>query len=317
MGGEMHRFAFGLGAAVLALLCVQTARSETLTISGWYAAEERDASLLRVLSVDRFDGDDGASLVYEIERELRAALDRDRKPYFDIKSRYAKADGVVHGDVRTRIDNVNFTRKVKRCSNDIYSTKCKDEEKIQVDLYCIRRMVVVSANVQITRLSDDARIYSRNLPQRHESESCEGEKKANDIDNVINTLVRRVADEFGNQITPTARTEKIRVRESLKGMAKEDSKQMKSLLAATKKSESAACAGWRDMESRGVSHPTLLFNLGLCSEMAGDLDAALNYYRPLAVAQKAIDANDALRRIERREAGEADAIARASAAVKP
>jgi hypothetical protein len=291
---------------VIALTGANAAFAETLTVSGWYAAEERSPSLLRSLSVDRFDGDDGPSLVYEIERKLAAAQDRDRKPYFEIRSRYAKTDGVVHGDIRTRIENVNFTRKAKRCPGDIYSTKCKDDVKVQVYLYCIRRIVTVSPNVQITRVSDDRRIYSQNLPQRDETESCEGERKASDIDNVIKTLVRKAADEFGNQITPSALTEKIRVRESRSGMSKADSNQMKSLIAATKQSESAACAGWRDMEERRVSHPTLTFNLGLCAESAGDLDTALRYYRPLAASKNSSDANASITRIERRVAGDED-----------
>ncbi len=305
-------------AAALAFAGASAATAETLTVSGWYAAEERDASMLHVVAVDRFEGEDGPLLVSEIERQLRGAQDRDRTPYFEVKSRYAKTDGVVHGVVRTVVDNVKFTRVAKRCPNDIYSSKCKDKEKIKVDLRCIRRTVTVSANVQITRLSDDARIYSRNLPQRQESESCEGESRPSGLDSIIPPMVRKVADEFAKQITPFARTEKIRVRESRSGMSKADSNQMKSLITATKQSESAACAGWRDMEARGVTHPTLRFNLGLCAESAGELEKALDYYRPLAAeSPNATDANDAITRIERRFAGEDDADARNKDPVKP
>lgn len=302
----MGRIGIAVLAAVYALAGTQAAVAETLTVSGWYAAEERSPSLLRSLAIDRFDGDDGPALVFEVERKLAASAGRDRKPYFEIRSLYAKVEGVVHGDVRTRIDNVNFRRKAKRCPTDIYSTKCKDEVKIKVELYCIRRTVTVSANVQITRLSDDVRIYSRNLPQRDESESCEGESRPTDVDNVIVTLVRRVADEFAAQIIPFARTEKIRVRETRSGMNKADSDQMKSLIAATKQSESAACAGWRDMESRGFSHPTLAYNLGVCAESVGDLDTALRYYRSLAASKNSSDANESITRIERRLAGDED-----------
>jgi hypothetical protein len=313
----MNRIKKPFMAVCLTLAFANAASAETLTVSGWYAAEERSVAMLHALSVDRFDGDEGPSLVSEIDRKLRGAQDRDRKPYFDVRSRYAKTEAVVHGDVRVRIENVNFTRKVKRCADNIYSTKCKDEAKIQVDLYCLRRMVTTVANVHITRLSDDSRIYSRNLPQRHESESCEGEQKASDIDNVVATLVRRIADEFVSQITPFARTEKIRIRETRTGLSKEDGTQMKSLIASTKTSESAACEGWRDMEQRGISHPTLKFNLGVCAESVGQLDVALGYYRPLAAASRnSADVSEAIKRVERRIAGEDDDIARKKAEVK-
>ena len=313
--GKFNQLCFG---AVAILASSGAAMAETLTVSGWYAAEERSASMLRSLSVDRFDGDEGPSLVYEIERKLREARDRDRAPYFEVKSRYAQVEGVVHGDVRVRLDNENFTRKAKRCPDDIYSTKCKDDVKIEVDLYCVRRIVTTAANIRITRLSDDAVAYSRNLPGRHESESCEGDRKASDLDNVIATLLRRSAEEFVDQITPSARTDAIRVRESRSGMSKADGKQMKALISATKKSAPAACAGWREMEARGVAHPTLRFNLGLCAESAGELETALNYYRPLAAeSRNADDAVAAVERIERRYAGEDDAAARKKGAGKP
>lgn len=313
----MRKLVPACAAGILALSGCQSAYAETLTVTGWYAAEERSASMLRVLSVDRFDGDEGPDLVYEIERKLRDARDRDRTPYFDVRSRYAKVDGVVHGDVRVRFENVNFTRKAKRCPNDIYSTKCKDNEKVEIDLYCVRRIVTTGTTIRITRLSDDALVYSRNMPGRQETESCEGEKKTADWEAIVNGLVRRAAGDFVTQITPSARTEKIRVRESLKGLSKDDSKQMKSLISATKKSEAAACAGWGAMEARGVAHPTLRFNLGLCAESAGELDKALDYYRPLAAESRgAADVNDAITRIERRFAGEDDAAARTKSAGK-
>jgi hypothetical protein len=310
----------GKSAFVLAsvLFGSSVVSAETLTVSGWYAAEERDASMLRTVAVDRFDGNDGPALVAEIERRLRAARDRDGAPYFELRSRYAKVDAFIHGDVRTRTENVNFTRKAKRCANNIYSTKCKDEEKVQVDLYCVRRVITVAANVQITRLSDDARIYSRVLPQRNESESCEGEKPASDIGNVVGTLVRKAADEFASQITPYGRTEKIRIRESRNGLSKEDGNQMKALIAATKTSEPAACAGWREMEQRGVAHATLKFNLGLCAEAAGQLDMALGYYRPLEGRGLAsADVTEAINRVERRIAGEVDDRARKETTATP
>jgi hypothetical protein len=306
-------------ALAIAALGGSAASAETLTVSGWYAAEERSASMLQSLAVDRFDGDDGPELTTAIERELGFNRDREGNPYFAVRSRYAKdVEGIVHGSMRVRVDRANFKRKAKRCAANPSSSKCKDAEKIEVDLFCERRIVSATVNVRITRMADDATVYNRNLPQRNEAETCEGEKPPKDVDLVVNDLVRSIANQFANQITPYGRTEKIRVRESRSGLSKEDGNQMKSLIAATKTSESAACAGWRDMEQRGVSHPTLKFNLGLCAEAAGQLDVALGYYRPLKVAaQNTADVNEAINRVERRLAGEEDDRLRSKKPVKP
>jgi hypothetical protein len=306
-------------AVAAAALGGSAASAETLTVSGWYAAEERDASMLQSLAVDRFDGDDGPALTTAIERELGYSRDRDGQPYFTVRSRYAKdVEGIVHGGMRVRTERANFTRKAKRCAADTNSTKCKDKEKIEIDLYCERRIVSATVNVRIIRMSDDATVYNRSLPQRNEAETCEGERPPQGIDLVVQGFVRSIANQFANQITPYGKTEKIRIRESRSGMSKEDGNQMKALVAATKTSEAAACAGWREMEQRGVSHPTLKFNLGLCAESAGQLDVALGYYRPLSKAsQNPADVNEAINRVERRLAGEEDDRLRNKMPVKP
>lgn len=321
MSGEAGVSKFASRAIALAILfhTGNAASAETLTVAGWYAAEDRDASMLQSLAVDRFDGDDGPALTTAMERALGSKRDRDGQPYFTVRSRYAKeVDGIVHGSMRLRVDRTNFTRKAKRCAANTASTKCKDAEKIEVDLYCERRIVSATVNARIIRLTDDAKIYDRNLPQRNEVETCEGENPPQAIDRVVQGFAHAAADQFADQITPYGRTEKIRIRESRTGMSKEDGNQMKSLIAATKSNEGAACAGWRDMEQRGLSHPTLKFNLGLCAESMGQLDVALGYYQPLRVAaQNSADVSEAINRVERRLAGEADDHARKNQARQP
>lgn len=299
-----------IGLAI-ALCCGSAASAETLTVSGWYAAEVREVAMLDSLAVDRFDGDDGPELGTAVERALGNARDRDGGPYFTIRSRYAEVDGMVYGVVRVRVESENFKRKVKRCAADTKSTKCDDKDKIEIEIFCKRRFVNMNADIKVIRLADDATLYNRAFPERNEAETCEGDKAPGTIDPIVSGFIRTTSQQFAGQVVPFGRTEKIRVRESRSGMGKEDSNQMKALIALTKKDEAAACRGWNDMEARGVSHPTLKFNLGLCAEMSGRLDMALGYYEPLAAASRnAADVNDGIRRVERRMAGEADDAAR-------
>jgi hypothetical protein len=305
-------------AIALALFGARAGMAETLTVSGWYAAEERDVAMLYSLGVDRFDGDGGPQLQSAIEGALNQARDRKGGPYFIVRSRYGKADAMVYGTMRTRVDLQDFTRKAKRCAADITSKKCKDDQKIEVDIYCTRRIVTATANIKITRLSDDALIYDGSIPQSNTTENCEGDDRPQSVESVIAGLSRAIASQLADQVTPSGRTENIRIRESRKGMSKEDGNQMKALIARTKTSEAAACTGWLQMEQRGVSHATVKFNLGLCAEAAGQLDVALGYYRPVAVAsQNSVDVGDAINRVERRMAGEADDVERNKAMPKP
>jgi hypothetical protein len=305
-------------AVALALFGARAGMAESLTVSGWYAAEERDVAMLYSLGVDRFDGDGGPQLQSAIEGALNQTRDRDGGPYFIVRSRYGKADAMVYGAMRTRVDLKDFTRKAKRCAADTTSKKCKDNEKIEVDIYCTRRIVTATANIKITRLSDDALIYDRSIPESDTSEYCEGDGRPQAVEAVVAGLTRSIARQLADQVTPSGRTEQIRIRESRKGMNKADADQMKALIATTKSGPTAACTGWQEMEQRGVSHPTLKFNLGLCAEVAGQLDIALGYYRPLPTnAFGVADVGDAIRRVERRIAGEADDAARNDALAKP
>jgi hypothetical protein len=285
------------------------ATAETLTISGWYAAEARDVSMLGSLTVDRFDGNEGASLALALERALGNGRDRDGGPYFRIRSGYTDADGVVTGAMQVRVENTKFKRKVKRCDKDDKKSRCKDDEKIEFELRCTRRIVSASADVKITRTGDDAVIYNRSLPQRNEVEYCEDDDLPAGVDELVLPFVRSVADQVAREVIPFGRTEKIRIRESRAKLGKEDSNQMKSLIAATKTNEAAACAGWQEMEARGIVHPTLSFNLGLCAESTGELQTALRYYAQLESARSP-DVNEAVLRVDRRIAGEADAAER-------
>jgi hypothetical protein len=309
------KFAMRTIAAMLAVCGAGSAAAETLTVTGWYAAEDRGPAMLRSIGVDRFDGDEGPMIASAIERELGYRQGRDGRPYFIVRSRYGNAEGMVHGDLRLRTNYESFKRKVKRCVADTSSTKCKDKEKVEVDIYCDRRIITATANVKITRLADDATIYNRTLSQRDENEICEGDRpESHNMDSIVQSLTRDIARQLAGQITPYGSTDKIRIRESRSGLSKEDGNQMKALIAATKTNEGAACAGWREMEARGVSHSTLTFNLGLCAESAGELDEALNYYRPLS---SSADGNESIRRVNRRIAGEEDDRRRNAVVVTP
>ena len=165
---------------------------------------------------------------------------------------------------------------------------------------------MATGTIKVTRLSDDALIYNKGIPQQNQIEHCDGDPRIQSVDSQVEGLTRQIAGIFAREITPSGRTDKIRIRESRTDMSKEDSAMMKTLIAATKKNEPAACAGWLDMETAGSAHPSVKFNLGLCAEARGALDIALGYYRPLAAAKNSPDAREAIQRVERRMAGEAD-----------
>ncbi len=300
------------------LLCISTgAYAETLGVDGWYAANNHDAAMLQSIAIGNFGGNQGGDLASALERRLASGTDREGNRYFDIRSGYngSAVDGVFDGQMNVRVDTVPFKTKKKRCIADHDSTDCKDDAKEDVELKCSRRTVSASADVRIVRISDDRVIYTRALPQKRDDSWCTGEDLPPSVDSVVDPFIRTITSEVAGDVLPYGKREKIRIRESRTGLSKPDSEQMKALILTTDKNPGAACAGWGEMESRGVSHPTLSFNLGLCAESKGELDRALGYYRAVDTASKkqSADVRDALARVDRRIAGEMEADARQAA----
>lgn len=293
------------------------AQAETLSVDGWYAANNHDAAMLRSIAIGNFGGNQGGDLASALERHLAGATDREGRRYFDIRSGYngSAVDGVFDGQMQVRVDTTLFKTKKKRCMADHDSTDCKDDAKEDVELKCTRRTVSASVDVRVVRTSDDRIIYTRALPQKREDSWCSGENLPPSIDDVVDPFIRTITSQVAGDVLPYGKREKIRIRETRTGLSKPDSAQMKALILATDKNPGAACAGWGEMESRGVMHPTLSFNLGLCAESAGELDRAVGYYRAVDMGQKkqSADVRDAIARVDRRVAGEAEADARMAA----
>lgn len=306
-------------AVVLAMLCAgSAAHAEKISVTGWYAAENRDVAKLQSLAVDDFTGSEGPSLAAAIERDLANARDRSGAQYFHIRSGWgnnAAPEGVVDGSMQVRVDNSNFKRNVKRCQQNQNSTDCPDDQKVDTEIRCTRRVITAAVDVRIVRTADDRLIFSRSMPQRNEVSWCQGDNLPADVEVIVRPFIDNVARQVRSESTPFGTSEKIRIREDRKNMVKADSDQMKALIKITDKQPAQACAGWKAMEARGVVHQTLSFNLGLCAESAGDLDTALAYYQSVfaASSKPSGDVKDALDRVRRHIAGIEDDAARSMA----
>jgi hypothetical protein len=265
-----------LGGVVLAALVAGIAHAEILQITGELAAPNREASLLRSLSVDRIAGQDGPALARAIEQGLSGT-------HFDLMGGYAgqnNAEGSLTGGVTTGVDEQPFRRKEKRCveKDKANDKKCVREE--EVELRCRRRIVSVKADLRIVRNRDDRIVYSASKPFTQESSWCEGKSdRPPPVEEVIADAVRSLGHAVRDDIAPTVSTYDIRVRESDKGMSKDQAKRFKDLVKLTKRDVRGACDGWEAMAGELPGNASLTFNRGLCAEQAGDYPRALQLYR--------------------------------------
>lgn len=111
---------------------------------------------------------------------------------------------------------------------------------------------------------------------------------------MANDILAQVAKEFGEYTLIMD----IEVAEKDNNLNKSDKDAFKNAVGYMEKGNTArACEIWRDMEGRNANAPYLFYNLGLCSEIAGDYDGAASYYnkadrltgKPDKMIGKAID----------------------------
>ncbi|WP_152553523.1 hypothetical protein [Erythrobacter longus] len=124
---------------------------------------------------------------------------------------------------------------------------------------------------------------------------------------MVNGLVNSLADEIRRDLAPVQSRRDIRVMERRKDLRKEDRRAFRDAVKATDENVTAACDGFDALETTNPAHVSVLFNIGLCRESAGDLEGALDYYaRALEVDPGRDYPTDGLRRVRSRMRAEQD-----------
>ena len=287
-----------------ALAWAGVAQAEVLEITGEFPANNREASFLESVSVDRFGGSDGSALQIAIERALGGSQ-------FELLGGRAgrdTAEGSISGSVSSGVDESNFRRKEKQCVSKDDKGKCLKEEQVEVP--CKRRIIDIKADIRIVRNTDGRILYSQPKPFREEVEWCRGGSPSRTTEDVIEGAIRDIAGSLRGDVVPHVDTYKIRVRENTKGLSRESANRFKELVKLTKRDAQGACRGWESMQVEAAGHPSLLFNLGLCAEQRGDYEKALGLYQDAALAG-ANEGREGFTRATRLVEGRADAQERA------
>lgn len=301
MGGKMKRKALLLAGA---LAWTGFAQAEVLEVTGEFPANNREASFLESVSVDRFGGSDGAALQIAIERALGGSQ-------FELLGGRAgreTAEGSISGSINSGVDESSFTKKEKQCVSKDDKGKCLKEE--QVEVRCKRRIIDVKADIRIVRNTDGRILYSQPKPFREEVEWCRGGNPGRTTEDVIEGAIRDIAGSVRGDLVPHVDTYKIRVREGTKGLSKEAATRFKDLVKLTKRDAGGACRGWEAMQAEAAGHPSLVFNLGLCAEQRGEYEKAVALYQD-AIRAGANEGREGAERATRLIAGREDAQERA------
>ena len=293
--------------AAASLCLTASAAAETLTITGSDPATANVNDLLR-LSVERFQGEDGAALAQQLEAELGNAQ-YDGRAYYRIVAPESGAptDGLVTGTARASVDEVAVTEKRDKCVEHDPADKKKCLKEIEVDIRCRRRTVTVATTARLVAIADGSVRYTRPLNARDQVTYCPDRSASRSVDDYIAGVQRDHVVAIRRDLAPRDYQLDVRVEESTKGLAKPAQAAFKNAVRQTKSDQRGACAAWTALTRDAEPTAALAFNLGLCAEMEGDFTAATGWYgEARRQGSRSNGISEGLERIERKRRALAD-----------
>lgn len=315
-----HGIAIGLFAAAV-LVGAGAAHAETLPVEGIYAAATDAPSRARSIALADFPGRAGERLAFAIDSALRGAIIEGR-PYYALtftapafgdsytydgaadsrSGSRAGADAVMRGMAQVNWRDVDAgTKQGEECEK--YSGSICIAKK-KVNYVCSAREVSYRPEVRLVSREGDM-LYAKADTLTTSRRYCEDDKTPPSVDAMVEELAGRFALAVRRDIAPQYLREDIRLLESRDGIAKSDHAAFREGLRLTKSDIRAACDAFAALEAGNPQDITILFNIGLCHESAGELDAAAERYNAvLGLRRGKLEAADGLARIASRRRAE-------------
>lgn len=312
----------GAAGAVVALCGTAAAlQAETLPVAGVYAAGADAPSRAQSIAIADFAGRGGERLAFAIDSALRAAVIAGR-PWFDLTftapafgDRYTYdggaspggtggaarggPDAVMRGIAEVTWRDVDAgTKEVEVCPDGTKGENCGEKKKVSYP--CLSREVTLRPEVRLVSREGEL-LYGKGDTLAASRRFCKDEGGSPNVDSMVEDLARQFAAELRRDLAPEFRAEDVRVLESRDTIAKPDRDAFKAAVRMTKTDIAAACRGFAALEATNPADVSVLFNIGLCHESAGELEAAAERYRAvLGVKPGKLEAQGGLARIASR-----------------
>lgn len=279
-------------------------------------AQYHEASLTKAVAVMPFSGPGGREFAADLESVL-AGVGIDDKQYFTLVDR-ASIDKVISEmkfsqsglvdektaarlgrlvgaqGIYTGVVNINnyddsfYTERRQVCTR--YEQKKDDKGRTYdgaclhwryYNVNCTKRVANFSVTPRLVDVSTGRVLYSRNLSAMRNSSGCEDTNPIQSDMVLLEQAKEQVKKEFRRDIAPYYVTREVRLMDSTDGIESKEAKDKlkRGMEYADKGRMDSACELWGEARNLASNSHTLLYNLGVCAESRGDLEAALTLYR--------------------------------------
>lgn len=279
-------------------------------------AQYHDASLTKAVAVLPFSGPEGREFAAELESVL-SGIGIDDKQYFTLVDRASLdkvlsemkfsqsglvdektavklgklvgAQGIYTGVVnRNNYDDSRYTERRQTCTQyeqrrdkdgNLYQGGCLRWRTYTVR--CTKRVATFAVTPRLVDVTTGRVIYSRNLSALKSSSGCEDTRPVQSDMVLLEQAKEQVKQEFRRDIAPYYVTREIRLIDSTDGIESKEAKDKlkRGMEYADKGRMDNACELWGEARNIAPGSYALLYNLGVCAESRGDLDAALSLYK--------------------------------------
>jgi hypothetical protein len=279
-------------------------------------AQYHEASLTKAVAVLPFHGPDGREFAAEIEGVL-AGIGIDDKQYFTLVDR-ASVDKVISEmkfsqsgmvDQKTAVklgkmigargiytgvvsqnnyDDNSYSERRSTCTQ--YEQRRDDKGRLYqgacinwryYNVRCMKRVANFAVTPRLVDVTTGRILYSRNLSAMMDSTGCDDTQPVQSETVLLEQAKERVKKEFRRDIAPYYVTREISLMDSTDGITSKEAidKLKRGMEYAGKGRMDIACELWGEARNLAVSSHALLYNLGVCAESRGDLDAAVSLYK--------------------------------------
>ena len=263
-------------AAMAALLMGGAAQAEVLPTSGVYPANSDAAIAIDTIAINQLEGTQGSAQRFVLRERLEAA-EIQGQPWLRILSSHADGaqaiikGSVGHDTVRDELDD----KEVKSCLEKDSDDKCIRHRRTYIPCHKLTVRLYPDL-VMVDEKGEEMLNFASRITRTEEY--CEDDDAIPTTSGVLELLNKDLAWDIRRDLAPMTVSRDIRILERRKGLVKQDRNVFKDAVRMTKNDALASCIGFEGLEERNPEHGSLLFNIGLCKEGAGELDAAEGYY---------------------------------------
>lgn len=310
------RISSGVVMSLLVMLFLSTGCATKIKVNMLQPAEYHEASMTRTVAVLPFSGPGGAEVASEIEGVL-GGISIDGKPYFTLVDRaqidktlsemklsqsglvdqgtaarigkMVGAQGIYTGMVTlSGINDSPYSERRQQCverqmkydnKGNAYEGPCVRWRPYSVS--CTKRVASFACSPKLIEVSTGKILYARNLMGSADSSGCEDRTPVKGGDELLQKAKEFAKAEFRKNVAPFYVTREIALMDSTDGISSSEAKDKlkNGLDYAAKQRMDSACELWGEANNLSPNAASILYNLGVCAESRGDLDAALGLYK--------------------------------------